>query len=97
MDSLGWALCHHARTGGCEMSSARLAVAAEDLSRFASDKHFASWLGLCPGTRISGGKVLGDPTLKMDGGAVFKIAVRVLDSGGDGGFHGNAAALRLRG
>jgi len=36
MDSLGWALCHHARTGGCEMSSARLAVAAEDLSRFAS-------------------------------------------------------------
>jgi AcrR family transcriptional regulator len=36
MDSLGWALCHHARTGGCEMSSARLAVAAEGLSRFAS-------------------------------------------------------------
>lgn len=29
-----------------------------DLSRFASAKHFASWLGLCPGTKISGGKVL---------------------------------------
>jgi 3-oxoacyl-[acyl-carrier-protein] synthase III len=28
---------------------------------------------------VSGGKVLGDPTLKMDGGAVFKIAVRVLE------------------
>jgi transposase len=29
-----------------------------DRSRFASVKHFCSWLGLCPGTKISGGKVL---------------------------------------
>ena len=29
-----------------------------DLSRFANVKHFCSWLGLCPGTKISGGKVL---------------------------------------
>ena len=29
-----------------------------DVSRFASVKHFCSWLGLCPGTKISGGKVL---------------------------------------
>jgi transposase len=29
-----------------------------DLSRFASVKHFCSWLALCPGTKISGGKVL---------------------------------------
>jgi hypothetical protein len=29
-----------------------------DLSRFKSVKHFASWLGLCPRTKISGGKVL---------------------------------------
>ena len=35
---------------------------------------------LCvPGT-VSGGKVLGDPLLKMDGPAVFKLAVTVLDS-----------------
>ncbi|MEO5881100.1 MAG: beta-ketoacyl-ACP synthase III [Caldimonas sp.] len=35
---------------------------------------------LCvPGT-VSGGKVLGDPLLKMDGPAVFKLAVSVLDS-----------------
>jgi len=27
-----------------------------DMSRFKSAKHFASWLGLCPGTKISGGK-----------------------------------------
>ncbi len=29
-----------------------------DLSRFKSAKHFTSWLGLCPGTKISGGKML---------------------------------------
>lgn len=29
-----------------------------DLGRFATVKHFCSWLGLCPGTKISGGKVL---------------------------------------
>ncbi len=28
---------------------------------------------------VAGGGVLGDPTLKMDGGAVFKLAVRVLE------------------
>jgi 3-oxoacyl-[acyl-carrier-protein] synthase-3 len=34
---------------------------------------------LCtPGT-VAGGKVLGDPTLKMDGPAVFKLAVGVLE------------------
>ena len=35
-----------------------LAEVGADLSRFTSAKHFASWLGLCPGTKISGGKVL---------------------------------------
>ncbi len=35
---------------------------------------------LCvPGT-VAGGKVIGDPTLKMDGQAVFKLAVGVLES-----------------
>ena len=29
-----------------------------DLSRFTNVKHFCSWLGLCPATKISGGKVL---------------------------------------
>lgn len=35
-----------------------LAEIGPDLSRFASVKHFCSWLGLCPGTKISGAKVL---------------------------------------
>lgn len=33
-----------------------------DVSRFASVKHFCSWLALCPGTKISGGKVLSSGT-----------------------------------
>jgi transposase len=33
-----------------------------DLSHFATVKHFCSWLGLCPGTKISGGKVLSAKT-----------------------------------
>ena len=35
-----------------------IAEVGPDLSRFKSAKQFASWLGLCPGTKISGGKVL---------------------------------------
>ncbi len=35
-----------------------LAEVGVDLSRFKSAKHFASWLGLCSGTKISDGKVL---------------------------------------
>lgn len=35
-----------------------LSEVGPDLGRFANVKHFCSWLGLCPGTKISGGKVL---------------------------------------
>jgi len=33
-----------------------------DMSPWPSEKHFASWLGLCPDHRISGGRVLGRST-----------------------------------
>lgn len=33
-----------------------------DMSYWRSEKHFASWLGLCPYHRISGGKILGRAT-----------------------------------
>jgi transposase len=49
---------------GIEAGSA-LALIAEigtDTSRWKTANHFVSWLGLCPGTKISGGKVLSSKT-----------------------------------
>src|ERR1035441_2105206 len=36
-----------------------------DMSRWKTAKHFASWLGLCPGTKVSGGKVLSTATKQV--------------------------------
>jgi transposase len=36
-----------------------------DLGRFRTEKHFCSWLGLCPDNRISGGKVLSSRTRRV--------------------------------
>lgn len=46
-------------------ASTALVVVSEigtDMSRWSSVKHFTSWLGLCPGNRISGSKVLSGKT-----------------------------------
>lgn len=51
-----------------------------DLSRFATAKHFCSWLGLCPGTKISGGKVLSSGTKRAANRArqALKLAAQSL-------------------
>ncbi len=49
------------RIDGIDVATA-LTVVSEigtDMGRWPTSKHFTSWLGLCPGTKISGGKVLG--------------------------------------
>jgi transposase len=48
------------RIEGIDVGTALTMIAevGPDLSRFRTVKHFASWLGLCPGTKISGGKIL---------------------------------------
>jgi transposase len=55
-----WAGVDLTRINGLAVSSVLtiLSEIGSDLSRFANVKHFCSWLGLCPGTKISGGKVL---------------------------------------
>jgi len=55
-----WAGVDLTRINGLAVSSVLtiLSEVGPDLSRFANVKHFCSWLGLCPGTKISGGKVL---------------------------------------
>lgn len=39
-----------------------LSETGRDLSRWPSEKHFASWLSLCPGTKKTGGKVISSRT-----------------------------------
>ncbi len=55
-----WAGCDLTRINGLGLASVMkiLSEIGTDLSRFANVKHFCSWLGLCPATKISGGKVL---------------------------------------
>jgi transposase len=55
-----WAGVDLTQIGGIDVCTA-LKVLVElgtDLSKFKTAKQFCSWLGLCPGTRISGGKRL---------------------------------------
>jgi transposase len=51
-----------------------------DLSAFPTDKHFCSWLGLCPNPRISGDRVLSSHTRKVKNRAahVFRMAAQSL-------------------
>ena len=55
------------RIDGIDMTTA-LAVISEtgtDMTRFKTAGHFASWLGLCPGTKITGGKVMSSKTKRV--------------------------------
>lgn len=55
-----WAGADLTRINGLGLDSVMtiLSEIGTDLSGFANVKHFCSWLGLCPATKISGGKVL---------------------------------------
>ena len=55
------------RIDGIDVTTA-LAVISEtgaDMSRFPTAGNFASWLGLCPGTKITGGKVMSGKTKRV--------------------------------
>jgi len=51
-----------------------------DMRPWKTEKHFASWLGLCPGTRRSGGKVLNSKTKRNPNRAAqaFRMAANTL-------------------
>ncbi len=51
-----------------------------DSSRFRTVKHFTSWLGLCPGSRVSGGKVKSSQTRHVVNRAAnaFRLAANAL-------------------
>jgi transposase len=67
---------------GIEASSA-LRIIAEiglNMSRWKSGKHFASWLGLCPGNKVSGGKRLGGKSKRTSNYAasILRLAASTL-------------------
>lgn len=58
-----------------------------DMGKWRTVKHFASWLGLCPCNKISGGKILKKGSKKIDNRATLalRVAARSL--------HGNKSAM----
>lgn len=62
-----------------------------DASKFPTQKHFASWLGLCPDNRITGGTIKSSKTRKVNNRAAdaFRIAAQALanSSGPLGSFY----------
>jgi transposase len=56
-----------AQVNGIDVLTAHtvMAEAGDDLEAFANEKHFTSWLGLCPTNERSGGKILNRRTRKV--------------------------------
>lgn len=57
-----------------------LAECGTDMKRWPTYKHFVSWLGLCPNTKISGAKVISSRILKkkQSAGQAFRMAASTL-------------------
>ena len=55
------------RIDGIDVTTALVVVpeTGADMSRFPTAGHFSSWLGLCPGTKITGGKVMSGKTKRV--------------------------------
>jgi transposase len=72
------------RIDGIDVTTAMTVIAeiGPDMSRFETVKHFTSWLGLCPGTKISGGKKLGAKSKRSANRATqaLKLAAAALRS-----------------
>ena len=69
-------------TAGLEASSAQILLAeiGTDMSKWPTEKHFASWLGVAPHNDISGGKVWRSKPLKGNRRAaqVLRLAAQTL-------------------
>lgn len=63
---------------GVSLAQTVIMEVGTDMSKFPSDKHFSSWLGLAPKHEISGGKVLKNKTLKTKNraGQAFRMAAQ---------------------
>jgi transposase len=63
---------------GVSLAQTVIMECGTDMSKFPTDKHFCSWLGLAPKHEISGGKVLNNKTLKTKNraGQAFRMAAQ---------------------
>ncbi|MBL1173414.1 MAG: IS110 family transposase [Chloroflexi bacterium] len=63
---------------GVSLAQTVIMEVGTDMSKFPSEKHFCSWLGLAPKHEISGGKVLKNKTLKTKNraGQAFRMAAQ---------------------
>ena len=95
-----WAGADLTQIGGIGVGTALkvLVDMGPDLSKFKSAKHFCSWLGLCPGTRISGGKRLSGASKRIPNrvARALKLAAQGLHHSQCGlGAHYRRMAARL--
>jgi len=63
---------------GVSLAQTVILECGTDMSKFPTEKHFGSWLGLAPKHEISGGKVLNNKTLKTKNraGQAFRMAAQ---------------------
>ena len=52
-----------------------------DMSKWPTEKHFASWLSLCPGDKVSGGKVLSSKTTRSRNRASTLLRIAAVNVG----------------
>jgi transposase len=58
-----------------------VAECGDDMSRWPTAKHFASWLGLSPGNKISGGRVLSSRTRRSSNRAAALLRIAAVNVG----------------
>jgi transposase len=58
-----------------------VAECGDDMSKWPTVKHFTSWLGLAPGNKISGGKVLSSRTRKTSSRAAALLRIAAVNVG----------------
>jgi transposase len=63
---------------GVSLAQTVIVECGTDMSKFPTEKHYGSWLGLAPKHEISGGKVLNNKTLKTKNraGQAFRMAAQ---------------------
>ncbi len=57
-----------------------LAETGTDMSKWATEKHFVSWLNLCPNNKISGGKLISSMVMKKKAGAASQAFRKAANS-----------------